>query len=48
LFVEKDTSQVVVEAIAPEEFVIEPQAKSMNMKDINFCAHRMRKTISEL
>ena len=48
LFVEKDTSQVVVEAIAPEEFVIEPQAKSMNMKDINFCAHRMRKTITEL
>jgi hypothetical protein len=48
LFVEKDTSQVKVEAIAPEEFVIEPQAKSLSMTDINFCAHRMRKTITEL
>ena len=42
----RDASQVVVEAIAPEEFVIEPQARSL--EDVNFCAHRTSKTISEL
>jgi hypothetical protein len=42
----RDASQVVVEAIAPEEFVIEPQARSL--EDVNFCAHRVSKTISEL
>ena len=42
----RDSSQVIIEAIAPEEFVIEPQAKSL--EDVNFCAHRTTKTISEL
>jgi len=44
--IEVDTSQVVIENIAPEEFLIEAQAK--NLKDVNFCAHRTKKTISEL
>lgn len=43
---ERDTSQVVIECIPPEEFIIEPQAKSL--EDVNFCAHRTKKTISEL
>ena len=42
----RDTSQVMVEAIAPEEFLIEAQAKSM--MDAKFCAHQTRKTMSEL
>lgn len=41
-----DTSQVVIEAVAPEEFIIEANAKSM--MDAKFCAHQTRKTISEL
>ena len=41
-----DTSQVCVMPVAPEEFLIEPQAASLN--DIDFCAHRMRMSISEL
>lgn len=41
-----DKSQVVVEAIAPETFIIEPQAVSLDT--INFCAHRERKTLTEL
>jgi len=44
--IEIDTSQVVIENIAPEEFLIESQAKNLN--DVNFCAHRTKKTISEL
>ena len=44
--IEVDTSQVVIENIAPEEFLIEAQAK--NLDDVNFCAHRTKKTISEL
>ncbi len=44
--IEQDTSRVVIENIAPEEFLIECQAKSLD--DINFCAHRTKKTISEL
>mgnify|MGYP003634204031 FL=1 len=43
---QRDASQVVIEAIAPEEFIIEPQAKSLD--DVNFCAHRTTKTLSEL
>jgi len=43
---QRDASQVIVEAIAPEEFIIEPQAKSLD--DVNFCAHRTTKTLSEL
>jgi hypothetical protein len=42
----RDTSQVCIETIAPEEFLIEPQA--MSLDTVNFCAHRTRKTISEL
>jgi hypothetical protein len=44
--IEQDTSQVVIENVAPEEFLIETQAKSL--KDVNFCAHRTKKTLSEL
>ena len=46
LRVYQDTSQVVIEAIAPEQFVIEPQAKSLD--DVGFCGHRTTMTISEL
>ena len=42
----KDTSQVSIESIAPEEFLIEPQAKSLD--EVNFVAHRTRKTLTEL
>ena len=42
----QDTSQVVIEPVAPEEFLIEQQAKSM--MDAKFCAHQTRKTLSEL
>ena len=44
--IESDTSQVAIESIAPEEFLIETQAKSLD--SVNFCAHRTKKTISEL
>ena len=40
------TSQVVVEAIPPEEFLIESQAVSL--EKANFVAHRTRKTLSEI
>ena len=46
LRVSQDASQVVIEAIAPEQFVIEPQAKSL--EDVQFCGHRTTMTISEL
>ena len=42
----RDTSQVMIEAIAPEEYLIEAQAKSM--MDAKFCGHQTRKTMSEL
>ena len=42
----RDTSQVVIEPVAPEEILIEHQAKSM--MDAKFCAHQTRKTLSEL
>ena len=44
--IERDTSKVCIEAIEPEGFIIEAQAKSI--EDSNFCAHRTRMTISEL
>ena len=44
--IEQDTSQVVIENVAPEEFLIETQAKSLD--DVNFCAHRTKKTLSDL
>jgi len=42
----RDVSQVRIENVAPEEFLIEPQAKSL--ESVGFCAHRTLKTISEL
>jgi len=42
----KDASQVTIQSLAPEEFLIEPQAKSLD--DVNFVAHRTRKTLTEL
>ena len=42
----RDTSQVSIESLAPEEFLIEPQAKSLD--EVNFVAHRTRKTLTEL
>ena len=42
----EDTSQVIIEAVAPEEFLIEPQSK--DLESVSFCAHRTTKTISEL
>ena len=42
----RDTSQVCVESIPPEQFLIEPQAKSLDT--VKFCAHRVPKSISEL
>lgn len=44
--IEHDTSKVCIENIAPNEFLIESQAKSL--EDVNFCAHRTKKTLSEL
>ncbi len=46
ILVTRDTSQVIIENIAPEEFLIEPQAKSLDT--VLFCAHRTKKTISDL
>jgi len=46
LRVYRDTSQVKIEAVAPEEFLVEPQCKSLT--DASFLAHRTRKTIAEL
>ena len=42
----RDTSQVKIESVAPEEFLIEPQCKSL--EDSTFVAHRTRKTLAEL
>ena len=42
----RDTSQVCIESIPPEQFLIEPQAKSLDT--VKFCAHRVPKTLSEL
>ena len=44
--IERDTSQVVLETIPPEELLVEAQCKSL--EESQFCAHRTRKTISEL
>lgn len=46
LRVYRDTSKVCIEAVAPEEFLIEPQAKSLD--SVSFCAQRYKKTFSEL
>lgn len=42
----RDTSQVCIEAVPPEEFIVEPRAKSL--ADARFVAHRTRKSLSEL
>ena len=42
----RDTSQVKIEAVAPEEFLIEPQCRSL--ETASFIAHRTRKSLSEL
>lgn len=41
-----DTSQVSIKSIAPEEFLIEPQAASL--EDVDFCAHRSAYSLSQL
>ena len=46
ILVTRDTSQVVIENIPPEEFLIESQAKSLD--SVLFCAHRTKKTLSDL
>ena len=46
LFKSRDVSQVAIEAIAPEEFIIEAQAK--DLESSNFSAHRTRKTLTDL
>jgi hypothetical protein len=43
----RDTSQVVIESIPPEQFLVEPQL-GRSLEDAKFCAHRVPKTISEL
>jgi hypothetical protein len=44
--VSQDASQVVIEAIAPEQFIVEPQ--SVSLDSVGFCGHRTEMTISEL
>ena len=44
--IERDTSKVCIEALEPEAFIVEAQARSL--EDSTFCAHRSRMTISEL
>ena len=46
LRVYRDTSQVKIEAVAPEEFLIEPQCRSLEAA--SFVAHRTRKSLAEL
>ena len=41
-----DKSQVRIDPIPPEEFLISTTAKSL--KDTNFCAHRVKKTVAEV
>lgn len=43
---EKDVSQVRVENVPPEEFLISRRAKSLT--DTPFCAHRVARTLSDL
>lgn len=46
LAVTRDTSQVKIESVAPENFLIEPQAKSLT--DVSFCAERLLLSMSDL
>ena len=43
---EIDTSQVCIMPVPPEEFIIEPQAKSL--EDVDFVAHRTTKSLTQL
>ena len=42
----QDTSQVAIESVPPEQFIIEPQCRSLSLA--TFCGHRTEMTISEL
>ena len=44
--IERDTSQVMIETIPPEQFLVEEQCRSLEMS--NFVAHRTTKTLTEL
>ena len=44
--IERDTSQVMIEVIPPEQFLVEEQCRSLEMS--NFVAHRTTKTLTEL
>ena len=44
--IERDTSQVMIEAIPPEQLIVESQCKSLD--DSQFVAHRAPKTLTEL
>ena len=44
--IERDTSQVMIEVIPPEQLLVEEQCRSLEMS--NFVAHRTTKTLSEL
>ena len=44
--IERDTSQVMIEVIPPEEMLVEAQCKSL--EDSQFVAHRTPKTLTEL
>ena len=44
--IERDTSQVMIEVIPPEQLLVEEQCRSLDMS--NFVAHRTTKTLSEL
>jgi hypothetical protein len=46
LAVTRDTSQVKIDSVAPENFLIEPQAKSL--ADVGFCAERLMLSMSDL
>lgn len=48
ILVSRDASKVCIEPVAPEEFLIEPQAKKLHPDFINFCAIRVEKTLTEL
>lgn len=42
----KNKSQVRIDPIPPEEFLI--SATAVSLKDTNFCAHRVKKTVADL
>jgi len=43
-----DNSQIRIESIAPENFVVRRNHNSVHLDDVQFCAHIEQKTISEL